>query len=92
MTSSDSDKRAALLREIQPLIEEVTTSPSARLFSATQVAMLFGVSERTVRIWANKNWIPAIRTPGGHWKFPARQIAQVYKKGLQQGKFQLQNV
>src|SRR5579863_5030828 len=90
MTPSNSDKRATLLREIQSLIEEAATVPSAQLYNTTQVAMLFEVSERTVRVWANKNWIPAIRTPSGHWKFPALQIAQVYKKGLQQGKLQTQ--
>src|SRR5438128_12413580 len=67
------DKRAALLSEIQSLVEEATPEASARLFNAAQVALLFGVSERTVRVWANKNWIPAIRTPSGHWKFPAMQ-------------------
>lgn len=85
------DKRAALLSEIQSLVEEATPEASARLFNAAQVALLFGVSERTVRVWANKNWIPAIRTPSGHWKFPAMQIAQVYKTGLQQGKFPPRN-
>ncbi len=85
MTPSVPDKRAALLREIRSLAEEATANASARLFSAGQVALLFGVSERTIRVWANKNWIPAIRTPSGHWKFPALEIAHVYEIGLQQG-------
>lgn len=86
MIRLSSDKRAALLREIQSLAEGVTIDASARLFNAGQVALLFGVSERTVRVWANKNWIPAIRTPSGHWKFPAVEIAHIYETGVQQGR------
>lgn len=87
MTPSVPDKRMALLREIRSLAEGATNDTSARLFSAEQVALLFGVSERTIRVWANKNWIPAIRTPSGHWKFPAREIAHVYEIGVQHGQF-----
>ncbi len=87
MTPSVPDKRIALLREIRSLTEEATNDTPARLFSAEQVALLFGVSERTVRIWANKNWIPAIRTPSGHWKFPALEIAHIYEISVQQGQF-----
>lgn len=79
------DKRAALLQELRTLAKESATGDSARLLTATQVALLFGVSERTIRIWANKDWIPAIRTPSGHWKFPALEVAHAYGMGLQQG-------
>ncbi len=87
MTPSIPDKRAALLREIRSLAEGVTTNASAKLFNAGQVALLFGVSERTIRVWANRNWIPAIRTPSGRWKFPALEIAHIYETGVQQGRF-----
>ena len=85
MAPSGPDRRAALLREIRSLAEGATTDTLAPLFSTEQVALLFGVSERTIRVWANKNWIPAIRIPSGHWKFPAQEIARVYQIGLQQG-------
>ena len=82
MTPSVPDKRAALLRELS---KEATNGTSSRLLSAVQVALLFGVSEPTIRVWANKNWIPAIRTPSGHWKFPALEITHVYEMGFQGG-------
>jgi Helix-turn-helix domain len=86
MTPSIPDERTVLLQEIRSLAEKDKTTVSARLLTTAQVALLFGVSERTIRIWANKNWIPAIHTPSGHWKFPALEIAHVFNLGLQQGK------
>jgi hypothetical protein len=72
-----SDKRAALLHELRSLAKESIADFPEYFLNATQVALLFGVSERTIRIWANKNWIPAFRTPSGHWKFPALEITHV---------------
>jgi len=85
MDSPLIDKRAVILHEIQTLAKKANMDESALLFNAGQVALLFGVSERTIRIWANKNWIPAIHTPSGHWKFPALKIAHLYEMSLQQG-------
>lgn len=79
------DKRTVMLQEIRTLAKESVTGASSRLLTAAQVALLFGVSERTIRIWANRDWIPAIRTPSGHWKFPALEVAHAYEMGLQQG-------
>jgi len=79
MTPSIPDMRAKLLSELQSLTEN-----SAKLLTTAQVALLFGVGERTIRIWAEKNWIPAIQNPSGHWKFSASEIFQTYKEGLHQ--------
>ena len=79
MVSSVSDARATLLSELQTLTES-----SARLLTTVQVALLFGVCERTIRFWAKKKWIPAIRNPSGHWKFLAVEVMYTYKAGIQQ--------
>jgi excisionase family DNA binding protein len=36
-----------------------------------EVSRLFGVSVSTVTRWARLGLIEAIRTPGGHYRFPA---------------------
>lgn len=84
MNSSVPDTRSTLLSELQSLTES-----SARLLTTAQVALLFGVCERTIRFWAKKRWIPAIRNPSGHWKFSAIEVMQTYKEGLQQKRLQL---
>lgn len=79
MAPSIPDAREELLIELQSL-----TETSAMLLTTTQVALLFGVRDRTIRIWAEKNWILAIQNPGGHWKFSASEIFKTYKEGLHQ--------
>jgi len=37
------------------------------------VAKLFGVSTSTVTRWARQHRLTVIRTPGGHYRFPARE-------------------
>ncbi|MHB0972151.1 MAG: MerR family DNA-binding transcriptional regulator [Thermoanaerobaculia bacterium] len=39
--------------------------------SRRQVARLFGVSVSTVTRWAQKGLLKTVRTPGGHYRFPA---------------------
>jgi excisionase family DNA binding protein len=41
--------------------------------SRGQVARLFGVSVSTVTRWARVGLLKAVRTPGGHYRFPARE-------------------
>lgn len=79
MNPSIPDARAELLSELHSLTEN-----SAMLLTTAQVALLFGVGDRTIRIWAEKNWIPAIQNPSGHWKFSASEVFQTYKEGLHQ--------
>lgn len=79
MIPSVPDARAALLSELESL-----TETSARLLTTAQVALLFGVCDRTIRVWAKRKWIPAIRHPGGHWKFSALEVMNTYKAGIQQ--------
>lgn len=79
MAPSVPDTRVELLNELQSL-----TETSDRLLTTTQVALLFGVCERTIRVWAKKKRIPAIHNPSGHWKFLASEILNTYEAGIQQ--------
>jgi MerR family transcriptional regulator, light-induced transcriptional regulator len=48
---------------------------SDRLMSTGDVAEVLGVSEATVKRWADAGTLSCIRTPGGHRKFRLRDIA-----------------
>ena len=41
------------------------------LLTRGAVAKLFGVSASTVTRWARLGLLRAVRTPGGHYRFPA---------------------
>jgi excisionase family DNA binding protein len=43
----------------------------ARFLSRQEVARLFGVSVSTVTRWARLGLLKVVRTPGGHYRFPA---------------------
>ncbi|HQP38007.1 MAG TPA: helix-turn-helix domain-containing protein, partial [Polyangiaceae bacterium] len=47
---------------------------SDRLMSTGDVAEVLGVSEATVKRWADAGTLSCIRTPGGHRKFRLRDI------------------
>jgi len=45
--------------------------------SRAEVAEIFQVSLSTVTRWARQARIPAVRTPGGHYRYPAAPIRQL---------------
>lgn len=47
--------------------------PGDELLTRARVARLFGVSPSTVTRWARRGLLRAVRTPGGHYRFPARE-------------------
>ncbi len=59
--------------------QPIGSSPSAAkegdrpYLSRSEVARLFGVSTSSVTRWARAGLIKAIRTPGGHYRFPAEE-------------------
>ena len=58
-----------------------------RLLSTGDVARRLGVSEATVKRWADAGNITCIRTPGGHRKFREREVdAFVAARGGMGGK------
>jgi len=52
--------------------EEIAAAPAPAVFlPRTAVARLFGVSASTVTRWARTGLLKTVRTPGGHYRFPA---------------------
>ena len=47
-----------------------------RLLTADEVAGLYRVDPKTVTRWAAGGWAPAVKTPGGHWRFRPAGVAQ----------------
>lgn len=47
-----------------------------------EVALLFGVSERCIRNWANDGKLNSVRTLGRHRLFPAREVARVLRDSM----------
>ncbi|HYK42103.1 MAG TPA: MerR family DNA-binding transcriptional regulator [Thermoanaerobaculia bacterium] len=44
------------------------------------VAKLFGVSASTVTRWARLGLLRAVRTPGGHYRFPAHETRRAAER------------
>ena len=57
--------------------EETHTPPvppgKPAFLSRHEVADLFGVSVSTVTRWARQGLLKTLRTPGGHYRFPAEE-------------------
>ena len=47
----------------------VSVRESRRFLPRSAVARIFGVSVSTVTRWAQRGLLPAVRTPGGHYRF-----------------------
>ena len=43
------------------------------------VSRLFGVSPSTVTRWARLGLLRAVRTPGGHYRFPAAETRRAFE-------------
>jgi len=76
---ADNDERAALLVDL--FGQQLPSVASERLLRTSDVALLFQVSERTVSEWARRGRVPSVRTPGGHRRYPAEQIRQLFADG-----------
>jgi excisionase family DNA binding protein len=62
----------------------MTEKPHMTSMSRKEVAELFQVSPSTVTRWAREGRIPALRTPGGHYRYPAaamRRLAGLPRQG-----------
>ena len=54
----------------------IETPAPGRFLSRKEVARLFGVSLSTVTRWARTGLIRSVRTPGGHYRYPAAELAR----------------
>ncbi len=57
-------------------------APKDRWLRVGEVAERFGVGPRTVKQWARKGRLPAIRTLGGHYRFPESAINEQLQAGV----------
>lgn len=62
--------------------EDLSRMPAEPGFlSRGEVARLFGVSLSTVTRWARTGMLPAARTPGGHYRYPAEEMRRMARSG-----------
>src|ERR1700737_2009436 len=81
MDRRSENERAALLETL--FGEQLPSGAGERLLRTSDVALLFQVSERTVSEWARRGRVPSVRTPGGHRRYPAEQIRQLFTASRQ---------
>jgi excisionase family DNA binding protein len=70
---------------MQTLDEEksLRVSPEKPSFlSRQEVSTLFGVSVSTVTRWARQGLLQTLRTPGGHYRFPADATRRAAQAGV----------
>lgn len=53
------------------------TTDGERVLSVHTVAVRFGVSDRTVRLWAAKGWLPGFKDGPKIWRFRATDVEAV---------------
>lgn len=59
-------------------------APIAKIefLSRGEVSRLFGVSASTVTRWARQGLLKTLRTPGGHYRFPAEETRRAAGCGV----------
>jgi excisionase family DNA binding protein len=53
-------------------------APEDRMLTPGEVAALFRVDPRTVTRWAKTGKLHAIRTPGGHRRYPETEVRALF--------------
>lgn len=79
MASETDRRRDVLARLFAPDGKPKLGLKDAPLLSSADVAALFRMSERAIRLWAAKGELPHMRTlGGGRLLYPADEIAALY--------------
>ena len=74
--------RAARLRQLGSTgsVSEVHIRKPGQYLRTSEVAQLFRVSERAVTDWARRGRLPAIKTPGGHRRYPTEAVKRLLEE------------
>lgn len=64
-------------RKPPTMAPEVDPDDHDALLTPAEVASLFRVTPKTVTRWAEAGKLPAVKTLGGHRRFPARHVHRV---------------
>jgi hypothetical protein len=81
MASETDRRRQVLARLFGPDGKPIPGLTDAPPLSSGDVAALFRMSERAIRLWAAKGELPHMRTlGGGRLRYPADEIAALYVK------------
>jgi excisionase family DNA binding protein len=67
-------------REVESVRPAAASGPD--FLSRVEVARLFGVSVSTVTRWARQGLLKTLRTPGGHYRFPAEETQRAARSGV----------
>ena len=81
-------QRVAIARSDRPEVPVQMSMPvtaPGQFLSRSAVARLFGVSASTVTRWARTGLLRTIRTPGGHYRFPAEETRAAAAVGIPTG-------
>jgi excisionase family DNA binding protein len=78
-------QRVAIARPDRPDGPPVQMPSTPQFLSRSAVARLFGVSASTVTRWARTGLLRTIRTPGGHYRFPAEETRAAAAVGIPTG-------
>lgn len=76
----------ALARAVPGIEEDLVAAFGGPLLKTSDVALLFGVSERCIRKWSDAGRLPCLRTPGGHRLFPAQSVTDALTAAARNGK------
>ena len=60
-----------------PQSAQLTRRPPPEWLTRRDVAEIFQVSPSTVTRWAREGRVPAKRTPGGHYRYPAEAVRRI---------------
>lgn len=66
--------------DVQTATPNVSVVEPPEFLSRRDVARLFGVSVSTVTRWAQRGLLPTVRTPGGHYRFPAAEARRAAER------------